>query len=311
MDTRLPFALNANGTPATGYTGTIHFTSSDTKAILPVDYTFTTADAGTHTFTVTLKTGCAGQTIKVADTLSRTRGHHDCVGNTRQCLQVHGREFPLFRSGRRSENFTVTAYDAYGNVATGYAGTVRFLSSDSQAILPANYTFNAADAGGLLRGYAPRPPEAQTITSTDIQTGTITGTQSISIVNSSSQSAVSLSVAGVSNATTARHISITVSALTTSGTIATGYSGTIHFSVSDWQAVLLANYTFTAADAGSHTFTLTLKSALVGQVVKVADTANARIAGVATTQVIPAPATKFNVANFATPDPSGAFRALA
>ena len=36
---------------------------------------------------------------------------------------------------------TVTAVDAYGNVATGYTGTVHFTSSDGQAVLPANYTF--------------------------------------------------------------------------------------------------------------------------------------------------------------------------
>ena len=44
-------------------------------------------------------------------------------------------------------NGTVTAYDAYGNLATGYVGTVHFTSSDPKAVLPANDTFTAADAG--------------------------------------------------------------------------------------------------------------------------------------------------------------------
>jgi hypothetical protein len=34
----------------TEYSGTVHFTSGDASAALPVDYTFTAADAGTHTF---------------------------------------------------------------------------------------------------------------------------------------------------------------------------------------------------------------------------------------------------------------------
>src|SRR5205085_2652638 len=46
-----------------------------------------------------------------------------------------------------SHNFTVTAQDAFGNTATGYAGTVTFTSTDSQAALPANYAFSNADAG--------------------------------------------------------------------------------------------------------------------------------------------------------------------
>ncbi|MFO0957417.1 MAG: hypothetical protein U0800_08105 [Isosphaeraceae bacterium] len=38
------------GQVATGYTGTIYFSSSDVKAGLPASYTFTAADAGVHAF---------------------------------------------------------------------------------------------------------------------------------------------------------------------------------------------------------------------------------------------------------------------
>lgn len=50
------------------YVGTVHFTSSDSAATLPSDYTFTTADAGTHKFTggVILHTS-GSQTITTAD----------------------------------------------------------------------------------------------------------------------------------------------------------------------------------------------------------------------------------------------------
>src|SRR5262249_52659072 len=58
----LPFNLtltvqNSNSPfTLTGYTGTVHFTSSDPQAILPADYSFVSGDAGTHIFSVTLKT---------------------------------------------------------------------------------------------------------------------------------------------------------------------------------------------------------------------------------------------------------------
>src|SRR5262249_54935507 len=44
------------GTVETGYTGTVHFSAlaNGTQAVLPADYTFTAADAGTHTFGATL-----------------------------------------------------------------------------------------------------------------------------------------------------------------------------------------------------------------------------------------------------------------
>jgi hypothetical protein len=43
-------AYDASYNVATGYTGTVHFTSTDGAATLPVDYTFTPGDAGVHTF---------------------------------------------------------------------------------------------------------------------------------------------------------------------------------------------------------------------------------------------------------------------
>ena len=38
------------------YTGTVHFSSSDTSATLPADYAFTAPDNGAHMFSITLKT---------------------------------------------------------------------------------------------------------------------------------------------------------------------------------------------------------------------------------------------------------------
>lgn len=49
-------ARDAYGNTATGYRGTVHFTSSDARAVLPADYTFTEADNGVHVFHVTLRT---------------------------------------------------------------------------------------------------------------------------------------------------------------------------------------------------------------------------------------------------------------
>ncbi|HEY3321297.1 MAG TPA: kelch repeat-containing protein [Planctomycetota bacterium] len=52
---------------AVGYTGTVHFTSSDPQAVLPGDYTFTAADQGVQSFSVTLKTA-GTQSITATDT---------------------------------------------------------------------------------------------------------------------------------------------------------------------------------------------------------------------------------------------------
>lgn len=56
-------ALDAYNNPATSYTGTVHFTSSDAKAILPAD---TALVAGTENFSATAET-TGSQTISAAD----------------------------------------------------------------------------------------------------------------------------------------------------------------------------------------------------------------------------------------------------
>ena len=54
---------------------------------------------------------------------------------------------PTLDTAKKPFSATVTAYDTYGNVATGYRATVHFISTDRGAVLPANYTFTTADAG--------------------------------------------------------------------------------------------------------------------------------------------------------------------
>ncbi len=64
-------ARDAIGRTWAPYRGVVHFTSTDAHAILPADYRFTAADAGTHTFTVTFMT--AGiQAVRARDTVSAT-----------------------------------------------------------------------------------------------------------------------------------------------------------------------------------------------------------------------------------------------
>src|SRR5207248_2026067 len=63
-------ALDNTGNVLTGYTGTVHFSSSDPQAALPTtDYAFTAGDNGTHPFNITLKTA-GTQSLTVRDTIT-------------------------------------------------------------------------------------------------------------------------------------------------------------------------------------------------------------------------------------------------
>jgi hypothetical protein len=143
-------ARDASGNVATGYTGTVHFTTSSAKATLPADYTFTAGDQGARTFTVTLKTA-GSQSVTVADTgnvsLTASASGIPVRAAAASKLVIAA---PLSVTAGVPFSVTVTAFDPYGNVATGYTGTVHFSDSAGSATLPANYTFRSGS--GLDNG---------------------------------------------------------------------------------------------------------------------------------------------------------------
>src|SRR5205807_318570 len=111
--------------------------------------------------------------------------------------------------------------------------------------------------------------------------------------------ASSLAVSGFPSPTTAGVAgTVTVTAQDPYGNTATGYAGAVHFTSSDGQAGLPADYTFVAADQGSRSFSITLKTAGT-QSVTATDTVSA---GLSATQsnitVNPALTTALRVSGF-------------
>jgi hypothetical protein len=251
-------AYDLYGNTATGYTGTVHFTSSDAAAILPADYTFTAADAGVHTFSATFVTP-ESQGLRVQDAQNNFTAAQYAINVTPAAAsRLVGTTYSASTTAGVVDNVTITAQDPYGNVATGYTGTAHFSSSDSQAGLPADYTFTAGDAGVHTFAVTLKTAGAQTVSFQDAQAG-LSGTLNISV---SAAAASQLVISGFASATTAGNTnSFTVRAYDQFSNTAVGYTGTVHFTSSDGAASLPANYTFTAADAGVHTFAATLATA--------------------------------------------------
>jgi uncharacterized delta-60 repeat protein len=170
---------NPDGSIDTGYSGTVHVTSTDSQATLPANFT---VNGGTATFSATL--GTAGlQSLTATDTV--TAG----IVGTDSSIQVNpgaATHFsisgPLSVGASKSFSLIVTALDAYGNVVTGYTGTVHFSSSDGTAALPKNYTFKAADAGAhTFTGVILRKKGKQTLTVSDTLDGALTATDTINV----------------------------------------------------------------------------------------------------------------------------------
>src|SRR5439155_15118389 len=141
-------ARTSSGARATSYTGTIRFSSTDSQAVLPANYTFTTADQGIHTFTnaVVLKTA-ATQSVTATDTAKSTvTGSQTGIvvqAQTPSRLVVSGLATAAGRTAGTPMSPTVEVKDAYGNRVTSYTGTISFSSSDPRAVLPSSYRFTS------------------------------------------------------------------------------------------------------------------------------------------------------------------------
>jgi hypothetical protein len=167
-------ALDSSNNTVSGYTGTVHLTSTDAAGVLPVDYTFTSNDAGTHTFIVTLKTAGNG-TVTVTDTSqSSVNGSAGILVNAAAASTFTVSGYPTTTTAGVAHNFTVTARDAYGNTATGYTGTVHFTSSDPNAALPADSTLQ--NGTGTFSATL-NTTGTQSLIATDTVTASIIGTE--------------------------------------------------------------------------------------------------------------------------------------
>jgi hypothetical protein len=272
-------ALDVYGNKATGYTGTIQFSSSDGSAALSAPYTFTAGDAGAHTFSATLNTA-GTQSLTAADSanasITGTQANITVAPAGLAALGVTG--FPTATTAGVTQTITVTARYTDGSTDTGYLGTVHFTSSDAQAVLPANYTFTAADQGVHTFTVTLKTAGSQSITAADTVFGSITGSEAGIVVSPAAASQLALS--GAYDVQHRVAFSLTLKVEDAYGNVVPGYTGTVHFTSTDSKATLPANYTFTAADAGAHTFTNAFILRQLGfQGINVADAKNSNLTG--------------------------------
>jgi len=271
-------AYDAYSNIKTDYAGDVYFTSTDTAAVLPytsgAKYTFV-AGIGTHTFVgagFTLKT-TASQTITITNgTISQTSAaiainpgaliSFTMTGYLATCTAG-----TAWTTG--VNDVVVTAYDAYSNIKTDYAGDVYFASTDTAAVLPytigSKYTFDGTTGTHTFpgTGFTLRTAGSRTIIITN---GTISLTSAAITINPGALHHFTL--AGITDPVVAGVLtSPTVTAYDACNNINTTYAGMIHFTSTDVKGAtrLPADYTFVLGDGGTHTFTSGVKLTTTGE----------------------------------------------
>jgi len=89
-------------------------------------------------------------------------------------------DFPSPTTAGVPQNFTVTAFDSFGNTTSAYNGTVKFTSSDAASTLPANSILSNGTGSFSI---TPNTVGTFSIAATDTAIASITGTQSGIVVN--------------------------------------------------------------------------------------------------------------------------------
>jgi hypothetical protein len=156
-----------------------------------------------------------------------------------------------------SYGLVVTALDAANQSDGGYAGSVRFRSSDPRATFPRELAF--AGHNGVNNGQVVfRTAGAQTLIVQDERNPDRYGAQTVRVHPGA------MALLGVTlprRAEAGKVLRVTISSRDLLNNVVTDYRGTVHFTSSDSQAVLPRDYTFVDADRGAHSFDVTLKTA--------------------------------------------------
>ncbi len=239
-------AHDAYGNTATGYTGTVQFSSSDGAASLPASYTFVAGDSGAHTFTsgVTLKTA-GSQTVTATDTTSGTiRGGQTVlisVGSVTHLTIETAANGTGTAIGAESvtagSSFTAYAItrDAYGNFVANPSATWSLINT-SGMVAPSDLS-STSGASTVFTGHRVGSATLHAVVgSLTANTGTVTV---------SPGSATQLVLFGLPGQCSPGDLmGLMMTAYDAYDNIATGYRGTVHFSSSDPAASLPADYTF-------------------------------------------------------------------
>ena len=244
-------AYDSYGNIATTYASTIHFTSTDPCAALPPDYQFIAADQGVHQFaSLSLHTVNSNQAIMATDAnaIGGAQGAIVVTSASPNYLRLTG---PATSVAGSPFTVTATAFDVYGNIASGYAGVINFTSSNANAPRPNAYPFVNSDMG--------------THTFTNGVTIYLSGNQNVKITDSNARSSTLSLVVASSNANymvltapassvAGAPMTLTLSAYDVYGNLATTMRDNINFTSNDSNGTMPPAYNFSTGDAGTHSF---------------------------------------------------------
>jgi hypothetical protein len=220
-----------SGQTVTNFTGTVHFSSTDTQAGLPSDYTFLPSDHGTHTFSADLVTA-GSESIMVAES------SQDSVRGSETSIMVsQGSAYHLViepfngavTAGQPingTSGVTVEIEDSSGTLVSNDSSLVT-IGVNGPGLFTASSTISEAASGGIatFTNLVLGTEGSYTITASD---GTLTGsTSSAFLVSGGSATQLEISTEPPADVTAGTGFGVVVEATDSFGNIDTSFSGSI------------------------------------------------------------------------------------
>jgi hypothetical protein len=275
-------AEDSSNNVTTAYTSSVHFTSSDSQAVLPVDSTLV---SGVGIFSATLGT-VGSQTLTASDivvnSITGTSGGISVSAAAASHFQIIA---PATIQAGNFSFFTVTALDPFNNVATSYSGSVQFTTSASSSQFSSGPLSNGTNMFIVILNTA----GTQTITATDTIVSTLTGFSNPIVVTPAALH--QFGVIAPANVPAGAAFDFTVAAQDRFGNTVPSYTGTVNFTSSDTRAGLSASSTLSA---GVGIFSATLGTE-GSQTLIATDSVSSSITGNTATNVIAGAATHFAI----------------
>jgi len=271
-------AVDGGGSTIPDYTGTITFTSSDPAAVLPGPYTFTTADNGSRTFSVTLFTAGPPRTITVSD--GSNSGNTQVVVNA---AAPHHLQFgpPIANASAGAAiapPVTVLIVDPYGNLETTNSSMVTIALAGGPPGTPLNGTLTVQAVNGVATFANLSIDVAATGYRLAASATGLLGAMS-NPFDVAAGAATHFSIGAPPMVGAGSSFDVMVVALDAFNNPVTTYAGTVRFASPDPNAQLPIDYTFTAGDLGQHLFTGVLLVTAGAQGIGVNEIGNPAIQG--------------------------------
>lgn len=275
-------AYDAHGNVALGDNDALAFASSDGQAVLP---TGALAD-GSASFAATFKTAGTDSLI-VTDGSVSVSTNFNVVPGAVASLVVSG--LPLTVIAGTAPVFTVTAHDAFGNIAAGDDDTLSFQSSDANATLPTGSLVNGTGNFAAIL----RTAGVQSLNATD--DGIVGTGDSTTVIAAAPSNMILTPLPTQITAGTTHSFNVTV--FDSFGNLATNDNDALFLNISDPQGLWSAS----ALNGGQGSVSVTFKTSGL-QSVTVKDQA---ISATDTTTVLGASAVRIQILNLNSVETAG------